>query len=781
MLPGSHPMAALEAALLRSTIDAPDTLADQLAEPVTGLLRAALRILPEGSCLLLLIDQFEELFTLVESESERAGFLDLLGVALDDPHKRVKVVLTLRADYYERPLTYPAFARRLNERIVNVTALAPEEFEAAAIEPMRRAGVEMEPALLASLLADVVGQPGALPLFQYTLTMLFERRSDDSVSLQHYRAMGGLRGAMTERADELMDQLSESEQDIARQLFLRLVTTSADGEWSRRRVDASELISLPLDRVSLQHVIETFSSQRLLASDRNPLTGSPTIEVAHEALISQWPRFKAWVDEDAQGLRLLTHLREASHAWDDGGEDEGDLYRGARLEVILDWVEATEPVLSELEDRFLGEASDVRESELDAQRRSLARSQRQNRRLRRLLALIGTTAVLALLLGVVALQARGRAAGARTVAETGRLSAEAATLASSNRQVALLMAAEAYNRDPGPSTLGALQRVLTGSGNLVAHFGQAAYRRSIWSRDGRLLLGMRADGVDIFEFETGRSVGSINVDTSAVGAFDISPDGRLLAVATSGTFLQVFDLGTREALGRPLDHGSVVRAVRFSPDGARLATGDRSGFLRLWDSSFFDSTGQRPLFQVAAHPETDIQDVKLPEGVINQASHEPESLPVGVNGIAFSDDGSVVATTGGFFVRSWTTDRLERLADIQVDRPTEGDDRFTGRPSEIFLVSATHAVIRANRFMQHYDLETGALIHEYELDLADGSGTSSSLQSLGVAFTDGRVAVSDLDAVSIIDIDTGNGLLPTFDLQAGSTAANISFSPDGRT
>ncbi|MFV2039876.1 MAG: hypothetical protein ACC660_06495, partial [Acidimicrobiales bacterium] len=647
MLPGAHPLAELEAALLRSSLDAPDSLVDLLATSRTGLLKAAVRILPEGTRLVLVIDQFEELFTLVDDEVERQQFLDLLGVAIDEPHGRIKVVLTLRADFYEHPLAYPDFAQRLSDHIVNVTALAPDEFEAAAEEPLRRAGVGMEPALLASLLADVVGQPGALPLFQYTLTMLFDNRTADLVTLDDYQAMGGLRGAITRRADDLMAELSAAEQDIAQQLFLRLVTVTEDGDWSRRRVLASELVSLRLDLVTLQRVIEAFDNQRLLALSRDHVTGSPTVEVAHEALISQWPRFRAWIEEDRHSVQMLTHLRNASYAWEAGGEDAGDLYRGARLGAALDWAESSRPVLSDLETRFLAGARQARDVELEAERRILEQRERQNRRLRRLLIVVGATAVVAIVFGVLALQQRQRAndqtrqaIGAPTVAETRRLAADAPALAASNRRVALLMAAEAYRRDANPNTLGALQRVLVGTGNLVGHLGQTAYTRAVWSPDGRFVIGLRSDAVDIFESETGALAGSIGVQTGA--AMDVSPAGELVAVATASTQVQMFDLSSAEAVGAPLEHGSRVQAIRFSPDGTTFATGDRSGVLRL-----FNTRDQRLLFQVDAHPETTFVEVDVPSDVARTADHEPSSFPVGVRNLAFAPDGSAVATTGG--------------------------------------------------------------------------------------------------------------------------------------
>ena len=285
MVPGARPFAELEVALLRSSLDAPDSLANQLADPEDGILRAALRVLPgENSRLLLVIDQFEELFTLVEDEDGRSRFISNLLPVMDDPHGRVTVVLTLRADFYDRPLAYPEFGNRLGDGVVNVVPLTPDEFEDAAQKPAEAAGVSLAPALLASLLTDVVGRPGALPLFQYTLTELFDRRASDTLTLDDYRSMDGLRGALTRRADDLFAEFDSGQQAAAKQIFLRLVTIADNGEWGRRRVPASEIVSLDVDLVAAQAVIELFTAHRLLTVDRDFVTESPTVEVAHEAL-----------------------------------------------------------------------------------------------------------------------------------------------------------------------------------------------------------------------------------------------------------------------------------------------------------------------------------------------------------------------------------------------------------------------------------------------------------------------------------------------------------------
>ena len=291
MVPGSHPFAEMEAALLRSTLDAPDSLRDQLdSEDGTGLLRAALRLLPvENSCLVLVIDQFEESFTLVDSEEVKQRFLGNVVTAVEDGRGRIKVVLTLRAGFYSAPLTYARFAQQLGESVVNVVPMAPEELEAAAQQPARRAGVQLEPALLVRLISDVLGQPGGLPLFQYSLRELFERRIGDELTIRTYEEMGGANGALTRKAEDLYGLLSADQKRVARQLFLRLVTISGQDEWTRRRVAASEIRSLGVGVgvgvEALQAAIAAFGDESRFTFDRDQVSGSPTIEVAHEALL----------------------------------------------------------------------------------------------------------------------------------------------------------------------------------------------------------------------------------------------------------------------------------------------------------------------------------------------------------------------------------------------------------------------------------------------------------------------------------------------------------------
>ena len=362
MVPGSRPFVELEVALLRSSLDAPDSLSEQLAAPETGMLQGALRMLPgDDSRLLLVIDQFEELFTLTRDEVERSRFLANLLPVLEDPHGRVMVVLTLRADFYDRPLAYPEFGARMGDGVVNVVSLTPDELEEAAQKPAELAGVSFEPALLAALLTDVVGRPGALPLFQYTLTELFNRRVGDTLTLDSYRAMDGVSGALTRRADGLYSELDAGQQAAAEQLFLRLVTIFDSDEWGRRRVPASEIVSLDVDVVDLQGVIALYTEHRLLTLDRDFVTGSPTVEVAHEALLTQWGRLRGWIEESREDVRRHAALTTAMNEWVAADRDPDYLLSGTRLEGYEQWAATATMRLNADERDYLDVAIEMRD------------------------------------------------------------------------------------------------------------------------------------------------------------------------------------------------------------------------------------------------------------------------------------------------------------------------------------------------------------------------------------------------------------------------------------
>lgn len=244
IVPGSRPFDELEVALLRVAARQPASLMEQLRRDQHGLTRAAKLILPEDGELFLVIDQFEEIFITVDDEADKRHFLDLIVAAVTDPRSRVQVVVTLRADFYDRPLMVADFFDLMRQRTEVVGPLTPEEIERAIVGPAGRVGLIVGQGLAAAIIADMSRQPGALPMLQYVLTELFDWREERTLTLDAYHDVGGVLGVIAKRADEVYRALDAEQQADARQLFMRLISLSKDTEDTRHRVLLSELLSV---------------------------------------------------------------------------------------------------------------------------------------------------------------------------------------------------------------------------------------------------------------------------------------------------------------------------------------------------------------------------------------------------------------------------------------------------------------------------------------------------------------------------------------------------------
>ncbi|HEX6207882.1 MAG TPA: BTAD domain-containing putative transcriptional regulator [Actinomycetota bacterium] len=397
MHPGSHPLEELEAALTRIAVDPPPGLADRIERDESGLLEAAEEVLPpDASVFLVVIDQFEEAFTLV-GEEERRKFLATLLAAVTDPRSRVRVIVTLRADFYDRPLAYRGFGDLLAGRTQAIAPLARDELERVVSGPAEGVGVAVEPRLAAEIVAEVSDQPGGLPLLQYALTELFERRRDATLTLEAHHEIGGVSGALARRAEDLYGRLTQAGKEAARQLFLRLVSPGEERSGdTRERALRAELTTLGVDREALEAVIDTFGTHRLLSFDRDPATRGPTVEVAHETLLSEWDRLARWIDRHRADLRRRHSLAAAAGEWEAHGRDPDYLPTGSRLAEFEEWGRTTTLELTDGERRFLDASLQRRRREQARKVERLERQRRLERRARtRLWALAAAIVLLA--------------------------------------------------------------------------------------------------------------------------------------------------------------------------------------------------------------------------------------------------------------------------------------------------------------------------------------------------------------------------------------------------
>jgi DNA-binding SARP family transcriptional activator/ABC-type glycerol-3-phosphate transport system substrate-binding protein len=450
MTPAAHPFEQLETALLRVASEAPKSLIEVLLAPA-GVRKAVHRILPDGNeQLLLVIDQFEELFTQVDEDTANR-FIDELVELVTATGTRVRVVITLRADFYDRPLRHRGLGELLRAGTEVVTPMSVDELEDAITAPAGKVDVHVEPLVVSEMVAEIVDRPGALPLMQYTLTELFEARTGHSITLTAYRAGGGVSRALARRADTLLEGFGQATTATARQVLLRLVSLDDDGggNETRRRALVAELEELD-DRGRVHKVLDTFGWHRLLSFDRDPVTRGPTVEISHEALLTEWTTLRAWIDDARDDLRSHRHLLGEVKAWEAADRSADYLVRGARLDAIAAWVDSTSIALRPVERQFLEASLATREREQrerdEEQRRRADAERRARRRNRQLLAAALATALVGGLAGLAWSQRQDAREAEQNLAatqEAQRLANLSATTLDTDPDLALLLAMQA--------------------------------------------------------------------------------------------------------------------------------------------------------------------------------------------------------------------------------------------------------------------------------------------------------------------------------------------------
>ncbi len=536
MRPGAHPLEALAANLVRvgAGVSMHETL-DALATDPRTLHLAATLALVEQPRLLLVVDQFEEVFTLCRDEDERRAFFANLLYAATIPDGKACVLVAMRADFYHRNSAYPELAQQLAAEQYLVSPLQLDGLRQAVEEPARRVGLTFEPGLVDTIVEDVAEQPGGLPLLEHALLELWRRRAGGTLTLAGYRETGGVEGAIAKRAEQIFEAFEPEQQELARRTFLRLTQPGEGTDDTRRRAHLAELSAGDA-------VLGELVDARLLTMSRDA-GGGELVEVAHEALIRGWPRLRAWVEEDRVGLRIHLRLTEAVREWERLGRDESALYRGARLAEALEWREQNDGSLNGAERGFLLVSEAAQRSELEAARR-------RSRRLRTLsLALAGLLAV-ALVAVVWALRKTDEANTERRVAESRALASAALARADDAPDLAMLVALEAYR--------------LVKDAPAADRFDARNSLVTTLQRNTRL-----------------QAVLTTSVAQRAVA---LSPDGTTLASGAEDGTIRLWNVAGRRMIGEPLKgHRDSTWQLAFSPDGTTLASGGNDGTVRLWD------------------------------------------------------------------------------------------------------------------------------------------------------------------------------------------------------
>jgi WD40 repeat protein/DNA-binding SARP family transcriptional activator len=649
--PTAHPLEALAISLTRAaeSVTAIATLVDDLANDPRSLHLTAGRAAQfQGAPhVLLVVDQFEELFSLCHSEAERKAFVDNLLYATGTPGPMI-VVITLRADFYAHCAPFEALRQVLSQRQEYIGAMSAEALRRAIEEPARVGGWNFEPGLVDLLLREVGDEPGALPLLSHALLETWRRRRGHTLTLAGYDESGGVHGAIARTAETTFSQLTSEQQGIARNIFLRLTELGEGTQDTRRRASLAELIPRPEDTPAVQTMLKKLADARLIT------TSQETAEVAHEALIHEWARLREWLNENREGLHLHRRLTEAAQEWEKLAREAGALYRGARLAQSLEWAEAHAADLNMLERTFLNaslieqQAQQAVEAarqqrELEAAQ-TLAEAQRQRaetekRRaeeqaqaasklrqravyLTMALAIAGILAIFAVIFGQQANQntrlatSRELAAAAvnnlqvdpeRSVLLALQALSTANTLEASNAlhqalpELHILHTIPAHRQAPGvaysPDGTRLASMGIDGEAKVWDAF---TYQLSLtlpgdpgdiginvaFSPDGKLLATSANTKVALWDAATGQKLFSLAGDLSGpqISYMSFSPDGSRLAVANMDGTPKVWDLSTRSLVLTLTGHEGLCDGIAYSPDSMRLATAGEDGLVKIWDA-----------------------------------------------------------------------------------------------------------------------------------------------------------------------------------------------------
>jgi WD40 repeat protein len=723
LTPTAHPLESL-AASLADSVAATESLMDDLARDPRSLQIYIKRILQpaNASQLLLIIDQFEELFALCHSEDERTSLINNLLVASSEPGGPTIVVITLRADFYAHCAGYYHLREALAQHQEYIGAMTDEELQRAIEEPARRGRWELEPGLADLLLHDVGHEPGALPLLSHALFETWQRRRGRMMTLGGYASSGGVRGAIAETAEAVFnDHLTPQQQVLARRIFLRLTelgdeTSTGD---TRRRATIEELILKPEEAESTRVVLKALADARLITMSRD------AAEVAHEALIREWPTLRGWLEDNRDSIRLHRQLTDASLEWSAANHEADLLYRGARLTQASEWAATHSEEMNDLEREFLTasiESSEREAAEREAQRQRelvaaqmLAEAERVRaeenlqsaNRLQvrnRVITVIGAFAlVLAVLAGIFGVLSNRNA----KVAQANSARAESMRLAGVANVLLL------QNGDPEIAALLSI-RALRSSYSIQADANLAESLDHLYNRQ-------------LFSGHTG-----------SIYSVAFSPDGKYILTGSQDGTARLWDVQKGEEVRRFIVHKGGVSAVAFSPDGKLVVTGGNDGTVRLWD----DKSGD---------------EIKEFTGHAN-----------GVSAVAFSHNGKYLLTAGG--------DNTARLWDVETGELLQS---FTGHSSFVSDVafSPDDGYVLTGSFdttARVWETTTGKELHAFTGHTQYSSVTSAAFSP------DGKyVLTGNRDhTAQLWEVETGVEIR-TFSDHTDSVN-DVAFSPDGQ-
>ncbi|WDN57595.1 nSTAND1 domain-containing NTPase [Streptomyces clavuligerus] len=540
-----------------------------------------------GGDTVVVVDQFEEVFTLCQDADERARFVGLL-LAAQAPDSRLRVVIGVRADFYGHCTGHPGLVEVLRTAHLALGPMTAADLRQAVVGPARAAGLIVERELTARIVEETAAEPGGLPLMSHALLEVWRRRRGRTLTLAAYEAIGGIHGAVADTAEHTYNQLTPQQADHARRIMLRLITPGQGAQDTRRPAPRTELEAAAPQETAT--VLEHLTRARLITLDDD------TADLAHEALITAWPRLRTWIDEERTRLIVHRRLTTDTATWTELDHDPGALYRGTRLATAQDAFPRPHHDLTPTEHAFLTAATTAQDEEQQARART-------TRRLRRSTAGLSVLLTLSLLASLTAwhqnrtsTRERDRARASERTAHSRQLAAESASLFEGDPKQATRLAVQAHHTAATAEAVGNLYRAATlplrteRSASVEAGF-DGRPRRIFSSRAAAISPDLRTvafsqDGHKTVLLGTVSGDRTLNHSapkrSEAASVLSYSPDGTTLA-GNIGPRVLLRDALSGKLRATFTGHRKDVTALAYSPDGHVLATGDTQGVIRLWD------------------------------------------------------------------------------------------------------------------------------------------------------------------------------------------------------
>ncbi len=780
--------------------------------------------------LLLVIDQFEEVYTLCPNAQERQIFIDSLVNAVNHT-PWFTLLITLRADFLGKAMSYQPLGKALQDYPPSLLVpMSREELERAIIQPAARFSVELEEGLVNKLIDDVGSGEGSLPLQQFALTQLWGKQRPGLLTHQAYTEIGGVMQALKNHADVVYAGLSETQQKRAQRVFIQLVQPGEGTEDTRRLATRDELGDY-WDLVTL------LANKRLLVTNRNELV-EDTVEVVHEALIRNWGRLRGWMDDNREFRVWQERLKVALQQWVDS-KDDGGLLRGATLAVAEDCLKLRGEEVSKPQRWFIEKSVELRE-----------RERKQKQRLRRSV-IGGLVASLVVISGFAAVSEIRR-----TDAEIGKLNGSAEKYFEINDHEAALAEAIKGGKilsrsiwkpwiggETQMSAISTLRQVVdefqVKTLKIQGHTGLILSVNYI--ADGKTLASASFDGrIQLWNISTGKEIKTLKEHTDIVNSVSFSPDGKTLASASLDGRIQLWNISTGKKIKTLKGHTENVNSVSFSPDGKTLASASRDKTVKLWNIS----TGKE-IKTLKGHTE-DVNSVSFsPDGTTLVSASRDNTVKLWnvntgkgvktlkrhtqrVNHLSFSLDGKILAsasrddtvklwnvntgreiktlrgykslvrssstvgskilfesffecslsfssdaktfavTSDGNMVKLWDVNSSRELKTLKGHTMFVRDVKFS--PDNKTLASAS-----ADRTVKLWDINSGKEIKTLE-------GHASNVNSVSFS-PDGKIlaSASDDNMVKLWDINSGKEI-KTLEGREGITSkiSSVRFSPDGK-